>query len=329
VVARDRAGRCGPDPILSGLDRSDFDALWLFGVDVGDGLDQRDCAGIARFWRRGGGLLLTRDNLDLSRSLYRLGGVGMAHCGADEVDGASLGCECIDDGAPVTAGVPLRAPSETGFREIEPIAPVHATLRQSVVEGSVLRYLPAGGDEAELALSAWHWRNVTHRDCSVELDAALFIDDPIGALPSDTLAQRMAAATAFAEALNCITHPDDVRFVARPLEVVIASTDRPEGIYPGDDSDVLAIDLMAEMSSPQMIARMIREEYDGDPEVIWRSQDGYFPQKKLWHRLERLDAVRAMFDPKLRQVAVPDVSDIRRILKAGHGSLKPERDPRP
>jgi len=53
VEARDRAVRFGPDPVLSQLDTSQIDALWLFAVDVGDGLDPADCAAITRFWRNG------------------------------------------------------------------------------------------------------------------------------------------------------------------------------------------------------------------------------------------------------------------------------------
>src|SRR5579871_5186932 len=56
VVARDRDRATGPDPVLSRLDASDFDELWLFAVDVGDGLDPADCAAIGRFRQRGGGL---------------------------------------------------------------------------------------------------------------------------------------------------------------------------------------------------------------------------------------------------------------------------------
>lgn len=61
VTARDREGAKGrDDPVLSKLDASDFDQLWLFAVDVGDGLTPGDCAGITRFRQRGGGILATR-----------------------------------------------------------------------------------------------------------------------------------------------------------------------------------------------------------------------------------------------------------------------------
>ena len=65
VVARDREDTSGPDPVLSQIDRSGFDALWLFAVDVGNGLHAEDCAAIGRFRRRGSGLLGARDHLDL------------------------------------------------------------------------------------------------------------------------------------------------------------------------------------------------------------------------------------------------------------------------
>lgn len=49
VTARDRETASGPDPALSTLDTSDYDQLWLFAVDTGEGLDRADCAAISRF----------------------------------------------------------------------------------------------------------------------------------------------------------------------------------------------------------------------------------------------------------------------------------------
>ena len=80
VAARNRESAAGADdPVLSTLDRSDFDELWLFAVDIGDGLTAADCRGITRFRQRGGGVLATRDHQDLGSSLCTLGGVGRAH----------------------------------------------------------------------------------------------------------------------------------------------------------------------------------------------------------------------------------------------------------
>src|SRR5262245_51435541 len=69
----------GNDVVLSVLDTTDFDELWLFAVDTGCGLTVADCQGITRFWQRGGGILTTRDHQDLGSSLCTLGGVGRAH----------------------------------------------------------------------------------------------------------------------------------------------------------------------------------------------------------------------------------------------------------
>jgi hypothetical protein len=79
VTARDRDPIGAPDSVLSSLDRSSFDELWLFAVDVGNGLEDADRDGITRFRERGGGLLLTRDHMDLGCSICTLGSVGAAH----------------------------------------------------------------------------------------------------------------------------------------------------------------------------------------------------------------------------------------------------------
>src|SRR5687768_468283 len=65
----------GSDPVMSKLDESDFDELWLFALDMGDGLTPVDCAGITRFRQRGGGILSARDHNDMGSSLCTLGGV--------------------------------------------------------------------------------------------------------------------------------------------------------------------------------------------------------------------------------------------------------------
>src|SRR5215813_8904934 len=69
----------GNDTVLSVLDQTDVDELWLFAVDTGNGLTSADCEGITRFHQRGGGIFATRDHQDLGSSLCTLGGVGRAH----------------------------------------------------------------------------------------------------------------------------------------------------------------------------------------------------------------------------------------------------------
>lgn len=80
VVARNReVGEDGFDPILNTLDTSDFDQLWLFALDMGDGLTKEECEAITSFSKRGGGILSARDHNDMGSSLCTLGGVGRAH----------------------------------------------------------------------------------------------------------------------------------------------------------------------------------------------------------------------------------------------------------
>jgi hypothetical protein len=80
VATRDRQSDAeGNDPVLSTLDQSAFDELWLFAIDTGEGLTAVDCQGITRFRQRGGGIMATRDHQDLGISLCTLGGIGRAH----------------------------------------------------------------------------------------------------------------------------------------------------------------------------------------------------------------------------------------------------------
>src|ERR1700691_5697768 len=60
VRMRDGDPPGAPDALLSSLDQSDFDEMWLFAVDVGNGLNVEDCGAIARVRRSGRGPLVTR-----------------------------------------------------------------------------------------------------------------------------------------------------------------------------------------------------------------------------------------------------------------------------
>jgi hypothetical protein len=51
VTARDRDGCAGPDSLLSRLDETDFDELWLFAVDTGR--STRDYARNLALWLAG------------------------------------------------------------------------------------------------------------------------------------------------------------------------------------------------------------------------------------------------------------------------------------
>src|SRR5215472_16466212 len=80
VLARNREPDArGDDPILSKISRSDFDELWLLGVDGGTALSTRDCAAIDAFHKAGGGILTAGDHQNMGMWLRRIGGVGAAH----------------------------------------------------------------------------------------------------------------------------------------------------------------------------------------------------------------------------------------------------------
>ncbi len=80
VVARNlEPDRSGSDPFLSNLSRSDFDELWIFGVDGGTAISKEDTDAINAFHQAGGGVLTTRDHENLGLWLRRIAGVGAAH----------------------------------------------------------------------------------------------------------------------------------------------------------------------------------------------------------------------------------------------------------
>jgi len=144
VTARDRTAPGGPDPVLSTLDRSDFDELWLFAVDTGDGLDAEDCAAIGRFRKRGGGLLVTRDHMDLGSSVCSLGGVGNAHFFHSKHLDPDETRRVIDDRDTAEISWPNYHSGANGdYQEIAVIAPPHPLLRDDAAPDGLVRYLPA------------------------------------------------------------------------------------------------------------------------------------------------------------------------------------------
>jgi hypothetical protein len=144
VTARDRTAPGSPDPILSTIDRSDFDELWLFAVDTGDGLDPDDCAAISRFREGGGGLLVTRDHMDLGCSICTLGGVGAAHFFHSSHQDPDPSRHVIDDHETSDILWPNYHSGANGdFQQIEVIDPPHPVLRDREAADGLIRYLPS------------------------------------------------------------------------------------------------------------------------------------------------------------------------------------------
>lgn len=151
LTARNReVNAAGNDVVLSVLDTTDFDELWLFAVDTGKGLTADDCAGITRFHQRGGGLLTTRDHQDLGSSLCTLGGVGRAHFFHTQHPEPDEARRMRDDQASTTISWPNYHSGANGdYQRITPVEPVHELLRNG---STVIEYFPAHPHEGSVGV---------------------------------------------------------------------------------------------------------------------------------------------------------------------------------
>ncbi|HLO50632.1 MAG TPA: hypothetical protein VK211_19600 [Kamptonema sp.] len=154
IVARDRDNNPdGNDPILSTLDRSDFDELWLFAVDIGDGLTSTECEAISRFWRRGGGLLVTRDHQDLGCSICNLETVGAAHFFQSKNPDPDPSRSCIDDIYTTSISFPNYHSGKNGdCQKITPILPIHPVLLNPNSPSGQIEFLPAHPHEGAVGV---------------------------------------------------------------------------------------------------------------------------------------------------------------------------------
>jgi hypothetical protein len=144
IASRDRAPTGRPDPVLSRLDESDYDELWLFAVDTGDGLTQEDCAGISRFRKRGRGLLVTRDHHDLGSSVCNLGGVGAAHYFHSKNPDPDPSRHTNDDpDNPDIQWPNYHSGSNGDYQEISVAGAPHVLLSDPTSPDRVIHYLPA------------------------------------------------------------------------------------------------------------------------------------------------------------------------------------------
>ncbi len=151
VTARDRDPPGTPDSVLSTIDQSDFDELWLFAVDVGDGLTEEDCAAISRFRRNGGGLLVTRDHMDLGSSVCTLGGVGKAHYFHSKQPDPDANRRRRDD--PYTTYIDwpnFHSGANGDFFKIEFVGEAHPVLANQRSPTGLIRFLPSHPHEGDI-----------------------------------------------------------------------------------------------------------------------------------------------------------------------------------
>jgi len=143
VTARDiEKDEHGNDQVLSKLNESDFDELWLFAVDVGDGLTPTDCAGITKFRQRGGGIFSTRDHQDLGSSLCTVGGIGAAHFFHSKQQDPDEERRCRDDQDTRNIDFPnYHSGSNGDYQTIKAVGELHELLQKS--DGSAIEFFPA------------------------------------------------------------------------------------------------------------------------------------------------------------------------------------------
>ena len=140
----------GNDIVLSVLDTTDFDELWLFAVDTGDGLSGADCQGITRFHQRGGGILTTRDHEDLGSSLCTLGGVGRAHFFHSQHQEPDESRHVRDDVESKTITWPNYHSGANGdYQKITAVDPVHELFESPA---GVIEYFPAHPHEGSVGV---------------------------------------------------------------------------------------------------------------------------------------------------------------------------------
>ena len=140
------------DPVLSTLDQSPFDELWLFALDNGEGITPAECQAIARFRRRGGGILATRDHQDMGSSLCTLGGIGAAHFFHSRSPEPDPERHSPDDTETRTISWPNYHSGQNGdYQTITPVMPDHELLRNPN-SGKPLEFFPAHPHEGAVGL---------------------------------------------------------------------------------------------------------------------------------------------------------------------------------
>lgn len=154
VTARNReTDGDGNDQVLSKLDQTDFDELWLFAVDPGDGLTVADCEGITRFRQRGGGILTTRDHQDLGSSLCTIGGVGRAHFFHTKHQDPDESRHAPDDQDNREISWPnYHSGSNGDYQRITAVEPIHELLRNANSASAGIEYFPAHPHEGAVGV---------------------------------------------------------------------------------------------------------------------------------------------------------------------------------
>jgi hypothetical protein len=131
VTARNReVSSSGSDPVLLGIDRSDFDELWLFALDV----------------------LTARDHQDMGASLCSLGGVGAANHFHSKNPEPEASRQQVDDRETTAISWPNYHSGRNGdFQRIAAVEPVHPLLRDPENPNRILEFFPSHPHEGAVS----------------------------------------------------------------------------------------------------------------------------------------------------------------------------------
>ena len=153
VTTRDReTDAAGNDPVLTALDTSNFDELWLFAIDTGDGLSVPDCQGITRFRQRGGGILTTRDHEDLGTSLCTLGGIGAAHFFHSKHPEPDASRHVPDDPYTTSISWPNYHSGSNGDYQTITVQSAHEVMRNPASPAGIIEFFPAHPHEGAVGV---------------------------------------------------------------------------------------------------------------------------------------------------------------------------------
>jgi hypothetical protein len=153
VITRNReSDAAGNDPVLSTLDTTDFNELWLFAIDQGEGLTVTDCQGITRFRQRGGGIMATRDHQDLGTSLCTLGGIGRAHFFHSKHPEPDPSRRVPDDPYTTSISWPNYHSGANGDYQTITVALPHELLRNPASPAGVIKFFPAHPHEGAVGV---------------------------------------------------------------------------------------------------------------------------------------------------------------------------------
>lgn len=154
VNARDRyADAEGNDPILSTLGESNFDQLWLFALDTGDGLTEKDIAGINAFHQRGSGILTTRDHQDMGCSMCGLVDIGDLHYFNTKNPDPDNTRWSRDDPHTTYISWPNYYSGANGdYQKIMPVEPIHELLKNPHSPSGRIEFFPTHPHEGGIGV---------------------------------------------------------------------------------------------------------------------------------------------------------------------------------